>query len=42
MPPAKLAANLNVIRKMPEDTLGQVEKKREAYPAWRTAYFSRR
>lgn len=35
MPPAKLAANLNVIRKMPEDTLGQVEKKREAYAAWR-------
>ncbi|SAL49304.1 Eco57I restriction-modification methylase domain-containing protein [Caballeronia concitans] len=35
MPPAKLAANLNVIRKMPEDTVGQVEKKREAYAAWR-------
>ncbi|HEJ2183074.1 TPA: DNA methyltransferase, partial [Pseudomonas aeruginosa] len=28
MPPAKLAANLSVIRKMPEDTVGQVEKKR--------------
>jgi hypothetical protein len=35
MPPAKLAANLNLIRKMPEDTVGQVEKKREAYAAWR-------
>ncbi|WP_447858101.1 Eco57I restriction-modification methylase domain-containing protein [Pseudomonas aeruginosa] len=35
MPPAHLASNLNVIRKMPEDTLGQVEKKREAYAAWR-------
>lgn len=35
MPPAKLAANLNLIRKMPEDTVGQVEKKREAYTAWR-------
>lgn len=36
MPPAKLAANLGVIRRMPEDTLGQVEKKREAYLAWRS------
>ncbi|UVE67145.1 N-6 DNA methylase [Burkholderia pyrrocinia] len=35
MPPAKLAVNLGVIRKMPEDTVGQVEKKREAYVAWR-------
>ncbi|WP_250435396.1 DNA methyltransferase [Caballeronia sp. ATUFL_F2_KS9A] len=35
MPPAKLAANLNLIRRMPEDTVGQVEKKREAYAAWR-------
>lgn len=35
IPPAKLAANLSVIRKMPEDTVGQVEKKREAYVAWR-------
>jgi hypothetical protein len=34
MPPAKLAANLNLIRKMPEDTVGQVEKKREAYANW--------
>ncbi len=37
MPPAKLAANLNLIRRMPEDTVGQVEKKREAYAAWRNA-----
>ncbi|WP_395334283.1 N-6 DNA methylase (plasmid) [Novosphingobium sp. BL-8H] len=35
MPPAKLAANLGAIRKMPEDTVAQVEKKREAYLAWR-------
>lgn len=35
MPPAKLAANLNVIRRMPEDTVGQVEKKRAAFEAWR-------
>lgn len=34
MPPAKLAANLGVIRKMPEDTVAQVEKKRGAYLAW--------
>lgn len=35
MPPRKLAANLSNIRRMPEDTVGQVEKKREAYEAWR-------
>lgn len=35
MPPKKLAANLSTIRRMPEDTVGQVEKKREAYEAWR-------
>lgn len=35
MPPRKLAANLSTIRRMPEDTVGQVEKKREAYVAWR-------
>nr|WP_313634771.1 N-6 DNA methylase [Brevundimonas diminuta] len=35
MPPAKLATNLNVIRKMPEDTVGQVEKKRAAFEVWR-------
>jgi hypothetical protein len=35
MPPRKLAANLSTIRRMPEDTVGQVEKKREAYEAWR-------
>lgn len=35
MPPKKLAANLNSIRKMPEDTVGQVEKKRAAFETWR-------
>ncbi|MBW8296253.1 N-6 DNA methylase [Sphingopyxis sp.] len=35
MPPRKLAANLSSIRRMPEDTVGQVEKKREAFEAWR-------
>lgn len=35
MPPRKLAANLSTIRRMPEDTVGQVERKREAYEAWR-------
>lgn len=35
MPPKKLAANLATIRRMPEDTVGQVEKKREAFEAWR-------
>lgn len=35
MPPRKLAANLSTVRRMPEDTVGQVEKKREAYEAWR-------
>lgn len=35
MPPKKLAANLNSIRKMPEETVGQVEKKKIAYEAWR-------
>ncbi|MFG6083639.1 DNA methyltransferase [Paracoccus litorisediminis] len=35
MPPKKLAANLNSIRKMPEDTVGQVEKKRAAFDTWR-------
>lgn len=34
MPPAKLAADLGMIRKLPEDTVGQVEKKRQAYAAW--------
>lgn len=36
MPPRKLAANLSTIRRMPEDTVGQVERKREAYEAWRS------
>lgn len=35
MPPRKLAANLSTIKKMPEDTVGQVEKKREAFERWR-------
>lgn len=35
MPPRKLAANLSTIRRMPEDTVGQVERKREAFEAWR-------
>ncbi|MFN3725241.1 MAG: Eco57I restriction-modification methylase domain-containing protein [Allosphingosinicella sp.] len=35
MPPKKLAANLATIRRMPEGTVGQVEKKREAFEAWR-------
>lgn len=35
MPPKKLAANLSVIRRMPEDTVGQVDRKREAFEAWR-------
>lgn len=35
MPPKKLAANLSTIRRLPEDTVGQVEKKREAFEAWK-------
>lgn len=35
MPPRKLAANLSTIKRMPEDTVGLVEKKREAFEAWR-------
>lgn len=35
MPPRRLAANLSIIRRMPENTVGQVEKKREAFEAWR-------
>ena len=35
LPPKKLAANLNSIRRMPEDTVGQVQRKKEAYEAWR-------
>lgn len=37
MPPRKLAANLSTIRRMPEDTVGQVEKKREAFKQWKDA-----
>tara|TARA_R110002124_G_scaffold159631_1_gene326887 strand:- start:10948 stop:14997 length:4050 start_codon:yes stop_codon:yes gene_type:complete len=36
MPPRKLAANLSTIRRMSEDTVSQVEKKREAFEAWRS------
>lgn len=36
MPPKRLAANLNTIRRMPEDTVGQVEKKKTAYEEWRS------
>lgn len=35
MPPKRLAANLSTIRRMPEDTVGQVERKREAFEAWK-------
>jgi hypothetical protein len=35
MPPRKLAANLSTIKRMPEETVGQVDKKREAFEAWR-------
>ena len=35
MPPRRLASNLSTIRRMPEDTVGQVEKKRQAFEAWR-------
>ena len=35
LPPKKLAANLSTIRRMPENTVGEVEKKREAFEAWR-------
>lgn len=35
MPPRKLAANLATIKRMPEDTVGQVEEKRCRFEAWR-------
>src|SRR5690606_21486136 len=35
MPPRKLAANLATIKRMPEDTVGQVEEKRRRFEAWR-------
>ncbi len=35
MPPKKLAANLSTIRRMSEDTVGEVQKKRAAFEAWR-------
>lgn len=35
MPPRKLAANLSSIKSMPEATVGQVEKKKLAFDAWK-------
>lgn len=35
MPPRKLAANLSTIRRMPENTVRDVGKKRQAFDAWR-------
>ncbi|UNK78193.1 N-6 DNA methylase [Sphingopyxis granuli] len=35
MPPRKLAANLSSIKSMPEATVGQVEKKKQAFEAWK-------
>jgi type I restriction-modification system DNA methylase subunit len=35
MPPRKLAANLSSIKSMPEATVGQVEKKKLAFEAWK-------
>lgn len=35
MPPRKLAANLATIKRMPEDTVGQVEEKKRRFDAWR-------
>lgn len=35
MPPRKLAANLATIKRMPEDTVGQVEEKKRRFEAWR-------
>ena len=35
MPPKKLAANLATIKRMPEDTVGQVEEKKRRFEAWR-------
>ncbi|WP_209308655.1 Eco57I restriction-modification methylase domain-containing protein [Sphingomonas corticis] len=34
MPPRRLAATLTSVRRMPEDTVGQVEKKRAAFEDW--------
>ncbi|MBX7492048.1 N-6 DNA methylase [Qipengyuania sp. 1NDW9] len=35
LPPKKLAADLTVIRRMKEDTVRDVQKKREAFEAWK-------
>lgn len=35
MPPRRLAATLTTVRRMPEETVGQVERKRAAYEEWR-------
>ena len=35
MPPRRMAAGLNTIKAMPEDTVGQVEKKKAAFEAWK-------
>jgi hypothetical protein len=35
MPPRKLAANLATIKRMPEDSVGQVEEKKRRFEAWR-------
>jgi hypothetical protein len=35
MPPRRMAAGLGAIKAMPEDTVGQVEKKRAAFDAWK-------
>ena len=35
MPPRRMAAGLGMIKSMPEDTVGQVEKKRTAFEAWK-------
>jgi len=35
MPPRRMAAGLGTIKAMPEDTVGQVEKKRAAFEAWK-------
>lgn len=35
MPPRKLAANLAIIKRMQEDTVGQVEEKKRRFEAWR-------
>ncbi len=36
LPPKRMAAGLGSIKAMPEETVGQVEKKREAFEAWKS------